>query len=354
MHAKLVVVGGDAKAAVIRLKLPAVVGRGRNASLTLPHPLVSRQHCEIVESDGKLLVRDLGSLNGTFVGRERITEAILPPGELLTIGAVTFRAVYDEPAADPGHNGASRTAEDNRDSTGSPPDEAEPADGDSFETEPMAGELDNAPADEAPAVENNAPADELADELDLLLDEPDSEVAERPSPDSDDDVHLLHDDSLEELHLGEAPDEDSPSTLAEHSGEPASADMDRFPGVARDDGGEEVRIDDADGPLDAGTQDEPSPTLFAEHADEAPTLPSQDVTATTPQPSSPPHGAASPAERAGPTAEDRDEEVAEAESETSPEDNAQRSSPESDEERDDQEPAEDLDDDLRSFLKGFQ
>lgn len=96
MQAKLVVVGGDAKAGEIQLKLPAIIGRGRDATLTLPHPLVSRQHCEIFEVNGRLSVRDLGSLNGTFVGNQRITEAPLPSGELLTIGNTTFRAVYGE------------------------------------------------------------------------------------------------------------------------------------------------------------------------------------------------------------------------------------------------------------------
>ena len=61
----------------------------------LPHPLVSRQHCELFEANGQLMVRDLGSLNGTFVNNQRITESPLPPGELLTIGTVTFRAMYD-------------------------------------------------------------------------------------------------------------------------------------------------------------------------------------------------------------------------------------------------------------------
>lgn len=99
MKAKLVVVGGEAKAAEVNLKLPTIIGRGREAPLTLPHPLVSRQHCEIFEQNGQLVVRDLGSLNGTFINNERITEAVLPNGELLTIGTVTFRAVYDDSAA---------------------------------------------------------------------------------------------------------------------------------------------------------------------------------------------------------------------------------------------------------------
>ena len=91
---KLVVVGGAAQATELVIRPPVVLGRGHEASIPLPHPLVSRLHCEIVQHQGRLLVRDLGSLNGTFVGNERISEAELPSGELLTVGSVTFRAEY--------------------------------------------------------------------------------------------------------------------------------------------------------------------------------------------------------------------------------------------------------------------
>lgn len=95
--AKLLVVGGEVKTTEIKLRLPCVIGRGKGSTVTLPHPLVSRQHCELFESNGRLWVRDLGSLNGTYVNNEKVTETELPPNELLTIGTVTFRAVY-EPA----------------------------------------------------------------------------------------------------------------------------------------------------------------------------------------------------------------------------------------------------------------
>ena len=100
MDVTLVVVGGDAKPTEVNLQLPSVLGRGREASLTLPQALISRQHCEVYEEDGKLMVRDLGSLNGTFIGNQRITEAELPSGALLTVGTVTFRAVYRSAAGD--------------------------------------------------------------------------------------------------------------------------------------------------------------------------------------------------------------------------------------------------------------
>ena len=92
---KLVVVGGAAQATELVIRPPVVLGRGHEASIPLPHPLVSRLHCEIVQHQGRLLVRDLGSLNGTYVGNERVSEAELPSGELLTVGSVTFRAEYE-------------------------------------------------------------------------------------------------------------------------------------------------------------------------------------------------------------------------------------------------------------------
>lgn len=95
LQAKLVVVGGKVKTQEVALKLPAVIGRGNEATLKLPLALVSRRHCEIREQDGRLYIRDLGSTNGTYVNNYKIgAEQPLMPGELVTIGTVTFRAEY--------------------------------------------------------------------------------------------------------------------------------------------------------------------------------------------------------------------------------------------------------------------
>jgi hypothetical protein len=95
MEAKLVVVGGKANKAEVKLKLPAVLGRGRDADLTVAHATVSRHHCLIYELEGALVVRDNGSLNGTVVDGQRVQEALLKPGQSLTIGPLTFRAEYE-------------------------------------------------------------------------------------------------------------------------------------------------------------------------------------------------------------------------------------------------------------------
>lgn len=95
LKAKLIVVGG-AKTGEINLSLPSTIGRGREASITLPHPLVSRLHCEFYEKEGKLFVKDLDSMNGTFINNHRIAgEHVIEPQQLLTLGDVTFRASYE-------------------------------------------------------------------------------------------------------------------------------------------------------------------------------------------------------------------------------------------------------------------
>lgn len=102
MEAKLVVAHGHATKSEVKLKkLPTVVGRGRDSDLTVAHPTVSRRHCQISELDGALVVKDLGSLNGILVDNVPVKEAVLKPGSLLTVGPLTFRAVYEHPGEFP-------------------------------------------------------------------------------------------------------------------------------------------------------------------------------------------------------------------------------------------------------------
>ena len=97
MEVKLVVVGGKTNKREFLLTLPTVIGRSRQAGLTVAHPMISRQHCEIFELAGQLMIRDLKSLNGTFVGGERISEVPLHPADQFSIGPLTFR-LQSEPS----------------------------------------------------------------------------------------------------------------------------------------------------------------------------------------------------------------------------------------------------------------
>ena len=64
------------------------IGRNPDGHIQIEHPTVSELHCEVVLADGQLLVRDCASTNGTFVGGERIKEAILSAGQILHLGEV--------------------------------------------------------------------------------------------------------------------------------------------------------------------------------------------------------------------------------------------------------------------------
>ena len=110
LRAKLSVVGGDIGVNQVTLDLPAILGRGTETSLPLGNTLVSRRHCELFERDGVLWVRDLGSLNGTFVGSQRIEEQVLASGDLLTVGTITFRSLEENQDSDGSSAGGLSTA----------------------------------------------------------------------------------------------------------------------------------------------------------------------------------------------------------------------------------------------------
>jgi len=73
-------------------------GRSPKADIFLDDVTVSRKHAEFLrDSGGGYIVRDAGSLNGTYVNRERIDAAVLRPGDEVQIGK--FRMSYQ---ANPG------------------------------------------------------------------------------------------------------------------------------------------------------------------------------------------------------------------------------------------------------------
>ena len=67
-------------------------GRHPSSDIFLDDVTVSRRHAEFVRSGDQFAVRDVGSLNGSYVNRERIDEATLSGGDEVQIGK--YRLVF--------------------------------------------------------------------------------------------------------------------------------------------------------------------------------------------------------------------------------------------------------------------
>jgi len=77
-------------------RFPALVGRESGLAVSLQSNNVSRQHAEFLQQDGALLVRDLGSTNGTFVNHRPVTGSMrLNPGDVLRFADVELRLRQD-------------------------------------------------------------------------------------------------------------------------------------------------------------------------------------------------------------------------------------------------------------------
>ena len=77
------------------------IGRAEDCHLRPKSDLISRHHCVVVIDDPAIVVRDLGSRNGTFVNGEAVTgESELRDGDQLKIGPLEFQVELkqDSPA----------------------------------------------------------------------------------------------------------------------------------------------------------------------------------------------------------------------------------------------------------------
>lgn len=76
-----------------------LVGRGPDCDVILEASTrVSRMHCAFVQVDRQYYVRDLGSMNGVWIGHQRvIRDYKLSSGELIAIGDIKFRFVEGMP-----------------------------------------------------------------------------------------------------------------------------------------------------------------------------------------------------------------------------------------------------------------
>ncbi|HEY3789474.1 MAG TPA: FHA domain-containing protein [Urbifossiella sp.] len=69
-------------------------GRDEDCDVRLELKGVSKLHCVVVKTDGLLLVRDLGSTNGTRVNGTRIRRAALLPNDNISIANILYQVKF--------------------------------------------------------------------------------------------------------------------------------------------------------------------------------------------------------------------------------------------------------------------
>ena len=97
MQVRLKVIGGKNDNREIRIAVPEfIIGRGDEAHLKPTSDLISRQHCSIKIGDGKVVIQDMGSRNGTFVNGVQLTQPVEGKvGDILRVGRLQFELLID-------------------------------------------------------------------------------------------------------------------------------------------------------------------------------------------------------------------------------------------------------------------
>ena len=90
---KLVVIDGPLIGTIVPLEGQQVtIGRAPDSTIVIDDDYASSRHARVYESEGSWVVEDLGSTNGTWIDRVRITTpTVLPVGAPLRIGRSTMQ-----------------------------------------------------------------------------------------------------------------------------------------------------------------------------------------------------------------------------------------------------------------------
>jgi pSer/pThr/pTyr-binding forkhead associated (FHA) protein len=85
---QLVVTGGNLAGTTITLADQQItIGRAPDATLVLTDDYASTRHARLYPQNGEWIVEDLGSTNGTYLDRQKVTQPVpIPPGVPIRIG----------------------------------------------------------------------------------------------------------------------------------------------------------------------------------------------------------------------------------------------------------------------------
>ncbi len=79
-----------------------VIGRGGELDIVLVEDMVSRKHAKLTTQQGKIVIQDLGSTNGTFVNGEKIKRARLKEGDRVLIGTSILKLIAQSESSNVG------------------------------------------------------------------------------------------------------------------------------------------------------------------------------------------------------------------------------------------------------------
>lgn len=68
-----------------------IIGRSSKADVQIDQEAVSRNHCKILNTGNAVLLRDMGSTNGTYVNDEMIEEHVMCDGDFIKVGRCIFK-----------------------------------------------------------------------------------------------------------------------------------------------------------------------------------------------------------------------------------------------------------------------
>ena len=90
---KIVVIEGPLLGTIVPLgNVQITIGRAPDSTLIIDDDYASSRHARIYPSEGSWVVEDLGSTNGTWIDRTRITSpTVLPVGAPLRVGRTTLQ-----------------------------------------------------------------------------------------------------------------------------------------------------------------------------------------------------------------------------------------------------------------------
>ncbi len=83
----------DREEKVEMVELPAKFGRAPDCDISLSDEGISRYHFLIEKEGGKIILRDLGSRNGTFLNGKEVSTAYLNEGDIITAGSTSFEII---------------------------------------------------------------------------------------------------------------------------------------------------------------------------------------------------------------------------------------------------------------------